>query len=51
MGILLFLPIGAMLAIALACGQAARVAAAPRPIEVLAADVQQKGLLGYLVKQ
>jgi hypothetical protein len=44
MRILLFLPVGATPVIATACGQ---VVAALNPIEVLAADVQQRGVPLY----
>ena len=47
MRILLFLPAGAMLLITTACGDATRVAAAPKPLEVLVADVQQKDVPLY----
>src|SRR5580693_8064499 len=43
----LFLAAGAMLLIATACGHSSRVAAAPKPLEVLVADVQQKDVPLY----
>ena len=42
MRLLLFLPVGAMLVIATVCGRVTQVAAAPKPLEVLVADVRQK---------
>jgi multidrug efflux pump subunit AcrA (membrane-fusion protein) len=47
MRILFFLPAGAMLLIATACGHTTRDAAAPKPLEVLVADVQQKDVPLY----
>jgi membrane fusion protein (multidrug efflux system) len=47
MRILLFLPVGAMLIVAVACGHATQVAAASKPLEVLVADVQQKDVPLY----
>ncbi len=47
MRILLFLPAGAMLLIATACGHVTHVAAASKPLEVLVADVQQKDVPLY----
>ena len=47
MRILLFLPAGAILLITTACGDATRVAAAPKPLEVLVAEVQQKDVPIY----
>ncbi|HEY1760940.1 MAG TPA: efflux RND transporter periplasmic adaptor subunit [Bryobacteraceae bacterium] len=47
MRILLFLPVGAMLIVAVACGHATQVAAASKPLEVLVADVQQKNVPLY----
>jgi membrane fusion protein (multidrug efflux system) len=47
MKILLFLPVGAMLLIATACGHVTQVAAASKPLEVLVADVQQKDVPLY----
>jgi multidrug efflux pump subunit AcrA (membrane-fusion protein) len=43
----LFLAAGAMLRIATACGHSTRVAAAPKPLEVLVAGVQQKDVPLY----
>jgi RND family efflux transporter MFP subunit len=43
----LFLAAGAMLLIATACGHSTRVAAAPKPLEVLVAGVQQKDVPLY----
>lgn len=40
-------PVGAMLITASACGHSTRVAAAPKPLEVLVADVQQKDVPLY----
>ncbi len=42
MRILVFLPVGAILVIATACGGATQGAAAPKALEVLVADVPQK---------
>jgi RND family efflux transporter MFP subunit len=47
MRIPLFLAAGAMVVIATACGHSSRVAAAPKPLEVLVADVQQKDVPLY----
>lgn len=47
MRIALFLATAAMLLIATACGHGAKVAAAPKPLEVLVADVQQKDVPLY----
>ena len=47
MRIPLFLATGAMLLIATACGRTTRVAAAPKPLEVMVADVQQKDVPLY----
>jgi RND family efflux transporter MFP subunit len=47
MRILLFLPVGALLVFATACGYITRVAAASKPLEVLVADVQQKDVPLY----
>ena len=44
---LLFVVAGAMLLNATACGHATRVAAAPKPLEVLVADVKQKDVPLY----
>ena len=44
---LTFLATGAMILIAPACGRSTRVAAAPKPLEVLVADVQQKDVPLY----
>jgi RND family efflux transporter MFP subunit len=47
MRILLLLPVGAMLVITTACGHTTQVSAAPKPLEVLVADVQQKDVPLY----
>ena len=47
MRILLLLPAGAMLLIATACGHTTEAAAAPKPLEVLVAGVQQKDVPLY----
>jgi hypothetical protein len=47
MRILLLLPAGAMLLIATACGHGTQAAAAPKPLQVLVADVQQKDVPLY----
>jgi len=47
MRILLFVAASAMLLFAAACGRATRVAAAPKPLEVLVAGVQQKDVPLY----
>ena len=47
MRILLLLPLGAMLLIAMACGRSTQAASAPKPLEVLVADVQQKDVPLY----
>ena len=47
MRILLFFAAGAMLLIATACGRTTQVSAAPKPLEVLVADVQQKDVPIY----
>lgn len=44
---LIFLAVGALLLIATACGHVNRVAAAPKPLEVLVAGVQQKDVPLY----
>jgi RND family efflux transporter MFP subunit len=47
MRILLFLPVAAMLLIAMACGHTTRAASAPKPLQVVVADVQQKDVPLY----
>ena len=47
MRVLLLPPVGAMLVIATGCGHPNQVAAAPKPLEVLVADVQQKDVPLY----
>ena len=47
MRVLLLLPAGAMLVIATGCGRTTGVAAAPKPLEVLVAGVQQKDVPIY----
>ena len=47
MRILLLLPIATMLLIATACEQTTKAAAAPKPLQVLVADVQQKDVPLY----
>ena len=44
---LLLIPIAAMLLVVTACKQATKVAAAPKPLEVLVADVQQRDVPIY----
>jgi RND family efflux transporter MFP subunit len=44
---LLLLPVGALLIITTACGRTAQATSAPRPLEVLVADVQQKDVPVY----
>jgi hypothetical protein len=51
MRILPFLPVGAILVVSTACGRATQVSAEPDPLGVLVADVQQKDVPLYLVKQ
>lgn len=47
MRILLLLPIGAMLVIATACGRTTHAAGAPKPLEVLVVDVEQRDVPLY----
>jgi RND family efflux transporter MFP subunit len=47
MRILLLLPVSAMFVIATGCGRATQAAAAPKPLEVLVADVQQRDVPLY----